>query len=311
MEIMQQGTSHLDGRWRPHILPYSSHGMTIPTLHDHLRHQMVHQQSEQRQEQPADHHHQQQQLHQTEHQQQLQQLQQRQDQQLQQHRHLVKQEQRHQLTPQSQDHPAHRGGPSIAHHSKQLTSLAPLHTSPSASPSTLTPTPSPGEPSPALQNTGPPEGDVYCAGFCDWCWGYSDGLLVQQGQVLTRKLATCSRQDTGQPLKPSTGNTVQISNMWISEYKLEFTVEVVRDMYLCNARILLWILIEVQHILKTSVVPALGQKTGYNNMGCTSGLISVKAWLFKRYRLRLLVFLINASSRRQHYWKYGFRSSHI
>ncbi|XP_071543802.1 thyrotroph embryonic factor-like isoform X3 [Panulirus ornatus] len=142
MEIMQQGTSHLDGRWRPHILPYSNHGMTLPTLHDHLRHQMVHHQSEQRQEQPTEH----QQLHQSEHQQQLQQLQQRQDQQLQQHRHLVKQEHRHQLNPQSQDHPAHRGGPaSTAHHSKQLTSLAPLHTSPSASPSTLTPTPSPGK----------------------------------------------------------------------------------------------------------------------------------------------------------------------
>ncbi|XP_045612920.1 hepatic leukemia factor isoform X2 [Procambarus clarkii] len=135
MEIMQQGTSHIESRWRPHIIPYNSHGMTLPSLQDHLRQQMVqHQQSDQQQEHPTE----QQQLQQSDHQ--LQQLQQLQHKQLIKQRQQQQQHQQQQLDVQCEDSAASRG-PAASPRLPKLTRLTPLVTASSSGspPSTASP----------------------------------------------------------------------------------------------------------------------------------------------------------------------------
>lgn len=152
MEIMQQGTNHLDSRWRSHMIPYGGHGLALPTLHDHLRQHLSHQQTEPRQEHVQESHHQHSPPSDAQHLQQQLQQQTRQEQQRHQSRTLLQQRHQQQHVAQSQaEHPSSRGGGTAQAHTsqQQLTALTPLQSSPSsAPPSTPTPpTPSPGEPS--------------------------------------------------------------------------------------------------------------------------------------------------------------------
>ncbi|XP_042891581.1 hormone receptor 4-like [Penaeus japonicus] len=151
MEIMQQGTNHLDSRWRSHMIPYGGHGLALPTLHDHLRQHLSHQQTEPRQEHVQESHHQHSPPSDAQHLQ-LQQQQSRQEQQRHQSRTLLQQRHQQQHIAQSQaEHSSSRGGGTAQAHTsqqqQQLTALTPLQSSPSsAPPSTPTPpTPSPGK----------------------------------------------------------------------------------------------------------------------------------------------------------------------